>query len=167
MKRTVFRVVYDSAEENIWRDIAITKETHLEELHSTIIAAFNLEQGQMGSYYVSNEHWDQLDEVPQFAMEKDTKTMVDWTIESINQKDRFLYVYDFMRMYTFYVEVLDEDEGDLPIELLVEKGEVPAKEVEVEMPEDAEPNYEDVLKELDAENFDDPMIDSDVDINDL
>ena len=33
-------------------------------LHQTIVAAFDLQKGEMASFFLSNENWDQEDEIP-------------------------------------------------------------------------------------------------------
>lgn len=167
MNRTVFRVIYDDAKEDIWADIAIDSSANLEELHLAIIASFDLSQFEMGSFYVSDTEWNQLDEIPQEAFDEKSKTMKDFTVADYKVSDRFLYVYDFLNMYTFYVEIQSEDQSDLPLEMLSKQGEVKPKSDPIldtgAAPSSDEPTLDDILNE--DEFSSDPFLDTDIDLD--
>ena len=167
INRSVFRVIYDDATEDIWADIAIDKTSNLEELHLAIIAAFDLSQHEMGSFYTSDASWNQHQEIPQEAFEAKSKTMLDFTVGDYAVSDRFLYVYDFLNMYTFYVELQSDDQGEVPLELLKKQGEVSVKsddalESDI-LNEDSSDSLEDILSE--DEFCSDPFIDTDIDLD--
>jgi hypothetical protein len=117
MKVFKFRVLLDS-EVTIFRDIEIKASQTFEELHNAILDAFEFEGTEMASFYQSNDNWDKGKEIPLEDLsdsdESTVKTMADTLIsdltKSMNQK--YIYVYDFLKMWCFYVEVLGIAEED-------------------------------------------------------
>lgn len=112
---TVFklRVVIDT-EDDIFRDIEVTEENTLTEFHNEIIKSYAFDGGQMASFFKTDEDWEKGEEFPLIDMSADpenssAKTMNNTTIgELIKDKgDRLLYVYDFLRMWCFFVEVIE------------------------------------------------------------
>ena len=111
-----FRVLLDT-EEDVFRDIAIQDELTFQDLHACILDAFGWESSQMASFYESNENWDKGDEIPlmdiaeEFGPEK-KKTMdevlVSDVVKEVGQK--MIYVFDFMLMWCFYVDVIAIEE---------------------------------------------------------
>ena len=148
-----FRVIID-IEEDVFRDILIGRTASLEDFHRGILAAFDFGEGEMASFFQSDEHWGRGREVPLMDMGMDDMgnaypSMRTTAIEEIASKanDRMVYVYDFLRMWCFYVEVISVEEGDTPeFPLLAQEfGEAPdqfSKEVDLGMELD-EPEEED------------------------
>ncbi len=103
-----FRVILDS-NDDIFRDIEIQYDASFEDLHNSIQQAFGFDGTQMASFYDSNDDWEQGDELPLFAMGDDQPGMADLAIHQKleNKNERMLYVYDFLSMWTFFVEVMD------------------------------------------------------------
>ena len=62
-----FRVILD-AKEDVFRDIEINSENTLEEFHNSITQAFGFEGNEMASFYVSNEQWEQGEEIALFDL---------------------------------------------------------------------------------------------------
>ncbi len=139
-----FRVIID-IEEDVFRDILIGRTASLEDFHRGILAAFDFGEGEMASFFQSDEHWGRGREVPLMDMGMDDMgnaypSMRTTAIEEIASKanDRMVYVYDFLRMWCFYVEVIGVEEGDTPeFPLLAQEfGEAPdqfSKEVDLGM----------------------------------
>ena len=126
------RTILD-AEDDVFRDIAIDPENTLEELHNAIHQAFGLEGDQMASFYISDDEWTQGDEIALFDMsegQEEVRMMNETPIEDVLDKKntRLIYVYDFMTMWTFYVELGDiaarEDGESYPL-LLFSHGDLP------------------------------------------
>ena len=148
-----FRVIID-IEEDVFRDILIDRTASLEDFHRGILAAFDFGEGEMASFFQSDEHWGRGREVPLMDMGMDDMgnpypSMRTSAIEEIASaaNDRMVYVYDFLRMWCFYVEVIGVEEGDTPeFPLLAQEfGEAPdqfSKEVDLGMEVD-EPEEED------------------------
>lgn len=119
MKAFKFRVVIDvNNDETIFRDILIRDDQTFENLHDAINAAYNFQGGVMASFYVSNEEWDKGEEIALMNMSDERGkgpkmmgfTLISEIVEKIEQK--LIYVYDFMRMWCFYVEVIDIEEAN-------------------------------------------------------
>ena len=136
-----FRVIVD-IEEDVFRDILIGRSAPLEDLHRGILVAFDFGEGEMASFFQSDEHWGRGREIPLMDMGMDDAgnaypsmrtTPVEELVSAAN--DRMVYVYDFLRMWCFYVEVIGVEEGDTPEYPLLagEFGEAPdqfSKEVD-------------------------------------
>lgn len=149
-----FRVIID-IEDDVFRDILIDKAAPLEDLHRGILAAFDFAEGEMASFFQSDEHWGRGREIPLMDMGSDDAgtpypSMRTTPIASVvaAANDRMVYVYDFLRMWCFYVEVIGLEEGDTPeFPLLAgEFGEAPdqfSKEVDLSMEGDAQAAPED------------------------
>ncbi|MEN9640552.1 MAG: hypothetical protein RLZZ262_2421, partial [Bacteroidota bacterium] len=52
-----FRVIIDT-EEDVFRDIEIETDASFEDLHRSILDGFDFEEGEMASFYMSNEQWE-------------------------------------------------------------------------------------------------------------
>lgn len=154
-----FRIILDSKQDVI-REIAISRGFTLEELHQTIINAFGFDGLEMASFYHTDFDWNQGEEIPLFNMNEQVgglSQMSDYKIEMIfnNQNKNLLYVYDFMNLWTFFIEFIDEyvtnEDKTIPL-LLFSLGELPpqAPKKEFEIPEDDEDD------EFDDIDYNDP-----------
>jgi len=103
-----FRVILD-VEEDVFRDIIVAENIHLEELHFTIAKSFGFKGQEMASFYRSDNSWEQGDEIPLFDMSEDgeAETMQKYLVTDTfkYEGDKLIYVYDFMSMWTFFVEL--------------------------------------------------------------
>jgi len=104
-----FRVVIDT-EADVFRDIEIETDASFEDLHRSILDAFDFEEGEMASFYMSNEQWEKGLEIA--LMDMDDKSAMNMKNTSLSEmvsqpSDKILYVYDFMRMWIFYVELIE------------------------------------------------------------
>lgn len=128
-----FRAILD-AEEDIFRDIAILEEDTLEDLHNAIINAFGFDGLEPGSFYTCDDEWTQGGEIPLFDIGDtpgEMKTMADYVLSSIltREDNKIIYVYDYLNMWTFFVELADIAEPETGAsypELLFAHGEMPA-----------------------------------------
>ena len=57
-----FRVIVDT-EEDVFRDIEIDTSSTFEQLHQSILQAFDFPEGEMASFYMSNDTWDKGTEI--------------------------------------------------------------------------------------------------------
>jgi hypothetical protein len=104
-----FRVIIDT-EQDVFRDIEIETTATFEKLHEAILDAFDFESGEMASFYMSNESWEKGLEIPLMDMAGDAAlSMKSTTLSEMVSKpsDKVLYIYDFMRMWIFYVELME------------------------------------------------------------
>ncbi|MFM1998139.1 MAG: hypothetical protein RL204_86 [Bacteroidota bacterium] len=105
-----FRVIIDT-EQDVFRDIEIETEATFEEFHRAILDSFDFEEGEMASFYISDENWTKGLEIPLMDMGgKDASlSMANTKLSDLLSKpsEKVLYVYDFLRMWIFYVELLE------------------------------------------------------------
>lgn len=144
------RVILDWEEEDVFRDLLVPAETDLYELHDAVIKSFQLESGEMASYYRSNDNWEQGEEIPMMAFDDKQATMEDFKVVDLFVKkgSKLLYVYDFMSMWTFYLElitILDEEPEGIKVTQI--KGQRP--EQAPEKKENTEPS--DLFGDLDLD----------------
>jgi hypothetical protein len=146
-----FRVILDNdTDDDVFRDIEIRKTDSLEDLHNVITQAFGFDGMEMASFYISNEDWDQGEEISMFDVSEghsSVRTMGETTIETVldQSQTKLIYVYDFMSMWTFLVElaeIVDESEGTDYPNLMFVHGQIP----------DSAPE-----KMFEAENFDEGL----------
>ena len=105
------RVILDNdTKEDILRDIEINKNSNLTDLHELILLAFNFSADQMASFYTVDEDWNQINEISLMNFDESTDSMDSMLIANIlnNKNPKLLYIYDFMNMWTFYVELIEE-----------------------------------------------------------
>ena len=126
------RAILDS-DQDVIRTLLIDGNSSLESLHHALVDSFAFNPGQMASFYHSDEDWNQGDEIPLFSMgEGDSSNeMASFKIldKLISEKSKLLYVYDFLAMWTCYIELVSieiESEHGLPF-LLVSIGDTPAE----------------------------------------
>lgn len=131
------RVILD-AKEDVIRTILVDQTINLETLHFNIAKAFGFGGQEMASFYRTDDEWNQGEEIPLFDMAEvgvDT-SMASHTLEDvlIAENEKLIYVYDFMKMWTFYVELLeitDEKLPELPF-VILSVGEIPNEAPEKE-----------------------------------
>lgn len=161
-----FRIVLDVLDD-VFRDIEIRKTDTLEDLHNVITQAFGFEGTEMASFYKSDDEWNQGEEIVLFDVSEgrqSVRVMNETILEDIvSEKDtKLIYVYDFLNMWTFYVELADITEPtestDYP-NLLYSHGILPEtppeKNFEAEADEFEEDDESSDFENLDDFNFDD------------
>jgi hypothetical protein len=126
------RIILD-AEEDIFRDIEIEKNTTLEEFHNAITQGFGFEGSEMASFYTCDEEWNQDEEIALFDMSEsgsDIKLMNETGLDDVltEQNPKMIYVYDFFSMWTFFIELADiveKEDGRIYPNVLFSFGELP------------------------------------------
>jgi len=159
-----FRAILDHYnKEDIFRDIEIRKTDTFEDLHNVLTQSFGFDGSEMASFYVSNDEWDQGQEIALFDMGQnhDIRMMNETIIEDVVDEDhtKLIYVYDFLNMWTFLVElgeIVDEAQGTDYPNLMFVCGQVPLeapeKQFEAEQSNEDYDNYR--LDDYDELNFD-------------
>ena len=119
-----FRVLLDSTDNEVFRDILIKDDDNFESLYKGILAAYGFGDDQMASFYVSNHNWDKGFEISLFDMSfgedpdqilpavMSTTTIRDF-IQDPDQK--FILVHDFIRMWIFLIELIAIEKEEPPI----------------------------------------------------
>lgn len=134
-----FRVILDNdTEDDILRDIEINKKDSLVEFHKSIITSFGFNNNEIASFYLSDNQWNQGEEISLFNFEdqdQNNKLMSDVLIGDVinNQNSKLIYVYDFLNMWTFLVQLVEVAEGIKGIDypnIIFSKGEIPEKSPE-------------------------------------
>lgn len=161
-----FRVILDNdTEDDVFRDIEIRESDTMEDLHNTITQSFGFNGMEMASFYMSDEQWNQGEEIAMMDMSEagnEVKMMSDTIIKDLihEASTRLIYLYDFMNMWTFYVElgeIVEEAEGtDYPNLMYVHgqiPDEAPEKNFEAEEDEDDFDEFEDDLDPNDYDNL--------------
>jgi hypothetical protein len=163
-----FRVILDNdTEEDVFRDLEIRETDTMEDLHNIITQSFGFDGMEMASFYISDEDWNQGEEIAMFDMSEANnrvKVMSTTTIKDVvhEASPKLIYVYDFLNMWTFYVElaeiVEEAQDTDYP-KLMFVHGQIPdvapEKSFESETLDDLN-DFEDGLdiEDLDSLDFD-------------
>tara|TARA_B100000809_G_C15137054_1_gene531097 strand:- start:3476 stop:3997 length:522 start_codon:yes stop_codon:yes gene_type:complete len=164
------RVVLD-VREDVIRTIAIDSSSTLEDLHNIISNVFGFNGQQMASFYRTDDDWNQGEEIPLMNMDESpdalsmSTTTIEQNIEDAGEK--LIYVYDFLEMWTFFVELIEvseTSEDKLP-KLILTIGDVPEKAPEKEFKSDKpEGSEEDPYGEYDEyDSFTNPDNIDDID----
>ncbi|WP_159800237.1 hypothetical protein [Flavobacterium sp. MK4S-17] len=161
-----FRVILD-AEEDVFRDLAIDENDTLEDLHNAIVNAFGFDGMEIASFYTCNDEWVQEDEIPLFDtgdVPGEEKTMADYPLSSIldEQSTKIIYVYDFLNMWTFFVELAAIEEPETGVsypDLLYSHGLMPVTAPDKEFTADDNDMYSDFDDDYDEDDLD--MLDDD------
>lgn len=159
-----FRVILD-AEEDVFRDIAILHDDSLEDLHNAIVNAFGFDGSEPASFYTCDNQWNQDEEISLFDtgdVAGEQKIMSDYQLSELldEQSTKIIYVYDFMNMWTFLVELAAIEEpqpGETYPTVLFAHGEMPESAPDKDFTE-AENEFDfdqDDYDEEDLEMFDD------------
>jgi|SRR5690606_25768686 hypothetical protein len=159
-----FRVILD-AEEDVFRDIAIMHDDSLEDLHNTIVNAFGFDGAEPASFYTCDNKWTQDEEISLFDtgdVAGEQKIMSDYQLSELldEQTTKIIYVYDFMNMWTFFVELAAIEEpqpGETYPTVLFSHGEMPESAPDKDF-SDAENEFDfdqDDYDEEDLDMFDD------------
>tara|TARA_B100001758_G_scaffold145627_1_gene125456 strand:- start:4749 stop:5234 length:486 start_codon:yes stop_codon:yes gene_type:complete len=150
-------------EEDVIRHIEIPGEENLETLHYAIIRSLNLDSNEMASFYITNEEFELIEEIPLYNFdEKDTtlQSMNKIKISSVltKKENTILYIYDFIKMWRFLVTFSKESNSKKKsIKYLEKVGDMPnvAPEIKFEETEEFDPFSEasedfDEFKEYDG-----------------
>lgn len=99
------RIILD-VEADVLRDIEIEAKSTLKNLHEVITKSFGFLGNELASFYESDKDWKQGKELPLLSID-DNATMANEKLDQIfiGSQKRLIYVYDFLNMWTFYVEL--------------------------------------------------------------
>ena len=123
------RIILD-VEDDVIRDIEIEEKATLEQLHDTISQSFGFLGCEMASFYQSDANWEQGEELPLMDMGIGDLPMNKTLLSEIfiEGTQHLIYVYDFLNLWTFFVEVIENSENDAnkdyPV-MIFSHGEVP------------------------------------------
>ena len=161
-----FRVILDNdTDDDVFRDLEISETDNLEDLHNIITQSFGFDGTEMASFYISDDKWEQGEEISLFDLSDDnsarlmSETLINDVVHEISPK--LIYVYDFFSMWTFFIElaeIVEESQGVTYPNIMFVKGQVPddapQKLFEAEDFDDDFDEFEDDLDIDDYENLD-------------
>lgn len=106
-----FRAYFEE-DDSIYRDIVIKHTQTFHQLHLAILKSFEFDSKHAATFYRSNDNWQRGREISLEKYHKAYKaeplimaeTAIGSEIRDPNQK--FIYVYDFNRLWTFLVELI-------------------------------------------------------------
>lgn len=114
-----FRIYFEE-DDSIYRDVAIRHTQSFYELHEAILKAFEFDNKHGATFYRSNDNWQRGREISLEVYNKSYKaapllmkeTTIGSEIRDPNQK--FIYVYDFAKNWTFLVELINVSKEENP-----------------------------------------------------
>ena len=105
-----FRVLLDTKQkEEVFCDVLLSIDDNFESFFNAIIRAYDFQGDQMASFYISNENWDKGEEISlmdvNFGDENQQKIMKTTSIREMTEApdQKFILVYDFMKMWIFLI----------------------------------------------------------------
>jgi hypothetical protein len=112
-----FRVYWDD-DDSTYRDIAVKHTQSFLDLHTAILKSYDFDSKHKATFYRSNDHWQRGREISLELYDKPYKvapllmeaTPIGAEIKDPNQK--FVYVYDFNKNWTFLVELITVDKEE-------------------------------------------------------
>jgi len=113
-----FRIYWED-DDSIYRDVVIKHTQNFADLHQCILKSFEFDNKHKATFYRSNDHWLRgreisLEKYDDKVYKVDPLIMSEVTmgseIKDPNQK--FIYVYDFNKFWTFMVELINVDKEE-------------------------------------------------------
>ena len=159
-----FRVVLDNdTEEDVFRDLEIRETDTMEDLHNIITQSFGFEGLEMASFYISDDDWNQGEEIAMFDMSEagnEVMVMGQTIIKDVvhEASPKLIYVYDFLSMWTFYVElaeIVDEAEGTDYPNLMFVHGQIPDEAPDKTFEAQSDDAFDEFENDVDVDNYSD------------
>lgn len=126
MKGYTFRITAED-QEGVFRDILLPENLNFEDFHFALLDAFEINPGEMASFYLSNDRWEKEKEITLMDMGmseegKGTALMSDTFLFSIQPEIgiKLLFVYDFLFCKNFKVELVAIEEKKQISPLLIQ-----------------------------------------------
>jgi len=161
-----FRVILDT-KEDVFRDIELLEESTLEDFHNTIVNAFGFDGNEMASFYLSDEDWNQGEEILQYDLsegEESVRLMNETTLDSIvsESQTKLIYVYDFLNLWTFLIELAEiaeiEEGRDYP-NLMFVHGQIPLEAPDKEFIAEKDEFEDNLDTDFDLDDYDEQSYD--------
>ena len=114
-----FRVYFEE-DESVYRDVAIRHTQTFQDLHETILKSYEFDNKHNATFFRSNDHWQRGREISLEKYDKEYRVapllMQDTTIgsEIRDPNQRFIYLYDFNKNWTFLVELINVSKEENP-----------------------------------------------------
>lgn len=111
---------YLEEDDSVYRDVAVRHKQSFFELHEIILKSFEFDSKHQATFFRSNDNWQRGREISLEQYDRPYKAaplmMKDTTIgsEIINPNQKFIYVYDFNKNWTFLVELINVTKEENP-----------------------------------------------------
>ncbi len=114
-----FRVYFEE-DESVYRDVVIRHKQTFLDLHNAILKAYEFDNKHQATFFRSNDHWLRGREISLAEYEKEyiappllmAETPIGSEIKDTNQ--RFRYVYDFNKNWSFLIELINVSKEENP-----------------------------------------------------
>ena len=135
------RITLESKDDVI-REIEIKSDCFLNELHSYIVEVFNLDSKELASCYVIDSELELQQEIPLLCFEENNSSMDSTKTNSllIKENDKLLYIYDYMKMWRFLVELIAIENDFTENSCTLKIGEIPNEAPEIIFTKDNQDN---------------------------
>jgi hypothetical protein len=114
-----FRVYWED-DDSVYRDVAIKHTQNFLDLHEAILKCFEFDNKHKATFYRSNDNWQRGREITLEKYDKAYKAepllMSETAIgsETREPNQKFIYVYDFNKNWTFMVELININKEENP-----------------------------------------------------
>lgn len=114
-----FRAYFEE-DDSIYRDVAVMHTQTFLDLHHIILKSFEFDTKHQATFYRSNDNWQRGREISIEKYDKSYKVepliMSSTSIgsEIRNPNEKFIYVYDFTRGWTFLIELISVSKEENP-----------------------------------------------------
>jgi hypothetical protein len=106
-----FRIYFEE-DDSVYRDVLVKHNQHFLQLHQGILKAYEFDSKHQATFFRSNDHWQRGREISLEKYDREyrvaplimTETPIGSEIRDPNQK--FVYLYDFVKNWTFLVELI-------------------------------------------------------------
>jgi len=113
-----FRVYWED-DESIYRDVVIKHTHNFADLHLCILKSYEFDSKHKATFYRSNDNWLRGREISLekyddkvYKAEPMIMTEVTMGSEIKDPNQKFIYVYDFNKLWTFMVELINVDKEE-------------------------------------------------------
>ncbi len=107
-----YRIISGESDEFV-RDIEIFSDDTFMEFHKAIQSACTYDSTMMSTFYLSNDNWDKLQEIAEAKMDEvaqfDVLLMGETKLQDLEPEigQRFIYIYDFFSVRSFFIEIVN------------------------------------------------------------
>jgi hypothetical protein len=107
-----YRIISGEDDEFV-RDIELKSKDNFESLHEAIQTACDYDGAMMCTFYLSNKNWDKLQEIAEAKFDEeaqvDVMLMCETKLDNLSPEkgQRFIYIYDFFSVRSFFIEIVN------------------------------------------------------------
>jgi hypothetical protein len=112
--------IYLEEDDSVYRDVVARHTQSFFDLHEVILKSFEFDNKHQATFYRSNDNWQRGREISLEKYDRPYKAppllMKDTTIgsEIKDPNQKFIYVYDFAKTWTFLVELINVSREENP-----------------------------------------------------